>query len=190
MRKIEETKRCGWAYHTQEESDYHDRRWCRPVHDDVELFALLCLEGMQAGLSWALILRREQGIRDAFDGFDPAVVSEYDEGRIDRLMADDRIIRNRRKVEAVVNNARAFLRVVAEFGSFERFIWGFTDGQVIMHHPMSIEDIPAQDALSKRVSADLGKRGFRFVGPIITYSYLQAIGMVNDHLEDCLFKYA
>lgn len=188
MREARETGRCGWAYHTQEESDYHDRRWCKPVHDDGELFALLCLEGMQAGLSWALILKREKGIRDAFDGFDPAMVSAYGEEKTRQLMADERVIRNRRKIEAAISNAQAFLRVVCEFGSFDRYIWGFTGGRTVMHHPACIEDIPARDELSERVSVDLRKRGFKFVGPVIVYSYLQAIGMVNDHLEDCPFK--
>ena len=149
---------------------------------------MLVLEGMQAGVSWDIILRKEDHFRKAFDGFDPQTVAAYDEAKIGELMQDAGIIRNRRKIEAAVTNARAFLKVQEEFGSFDRYIWGFTDGQVIDHHLSDMKDMPAKDELSERVSRDLKKRGFKFVGPVIIYSYLQGIGVINDHWEYCDFR--
>ena len=183
------SQRCGWGDMGPEEIAYHDERWCRPVHDDRELFAMLCLEGKQAGLSWSLILKREQRIRAAFDGFDSAVVGEYDAAKVDELMGNGDIIRNRRKIEAVIGNARSFQKVVAEHGSFDNYIWCFTDGETLIHHPITASDVPTKSPLSESVSDDLRSRGFRFVGPVIIYSYLQAIGIVNDHLESCPWKY-
>lgn len=174
---------------TQEDIDYHDHRWCRPVHDDQELFAMLCLEGQQAGLSWALILKRERGIREAFDQFDPEKVALYSEEKMEQLREDPRIIRNRLKIRAAVSNARAFLKVQEEFGSFDRYIWSFTGGKVVMNHPKTLEEIPAKSPLSEKVSRDLVRRGFHFAGPVTVYSYLQGIGIINDHLESCPFKY-
>jgi DNA-3-methyladenine glycosylase I len=182
--------RCSWGYRIPEETAYHDHRWCRPVHDDRELFAMLCLEGKQAGLSWALILKRETALRRAFDGFDPEINARYDEEKLLALRENPAVIRNRAKIRAVSTNAAAFLRVQREEGSFDRYIWGFTGGKVIVHHPETMADIPARSELSERVSRDLQKRGFHFVGPVIIYSYLQAIGVINDHLESCPFKYA
>lgn len=180
---------CGWAGMSPAELAYHNERWCRPLHDDHELFAMLCLEGQQAGLSWSLIMKRESNIRAAFDDFDPEICAAYDEKKINALMENPDIIRNRLKILSVVKNARAFRKVQAEYGSFDRYIWGFTDGRVIMHHPKSMEEIPAKSALSEKISKDMKKRGFSFVGPVIIYSYLQAIGVINDHLENCPYKY-
>ena len=149
---------------------------------------MLVLEGMQAGVSWALILDKEENFRRAFDGFDPKIVAAYDEQKIASLMQDKGIIRNRKKIEAAIANARAFLRVQEEFGSFDAFIWGFTDGKTVDHHLSSVREMPAKDALSERISAELKRRGFRFVGPTIVYSYMQGIGIVNDHWEFCDFR--
>ena len=178
-----------WAVGDPLMEKYHDLRWCRPVHEDNELFAMLCLEGQQAGLSWSLIMKREPQIREAFDDFDLDLCASYDEEKIEALMANPAVIRNRLKIASVAKNARAFRKVQEEYGSFDRYIWGFTDGKIIMHHPHSMEEIPAKSPLSEAVSKDLKKRGFSFVGPVIIYSYLQAIGIINDHLESCLYKY-
>ncbi len=167
---------------------YHDTRWCKPEHRDQEQFAMLVLEGMQAGVSWNLILNKEENFRKAFDGFDPKIVAAYGEEKVEELMRDPGIIRNRNKIRAAISNARAFLKVQEEFGSFDRYIWGFTDGKVIDHHLKDIREMPAKDELSERVSADLKKRGFRFAGPTIIYSYLQAIGILNDHWEYCGYR--
>ncbi len=181
--------KCDWGFRTQEDIDYHDHRWCRVVHDDQEQFAMLCLEGMQAGLSWSIILKREKEIRRAFDQFDLNRILAYDEAKIAELKQNPNIIRHELKIRAVIKNAAAFRAVQEEFGSFDRYIWSFTDGQVIMHHPHHMEELPAENELSQRISRDLKKRGFSFVGPVIIYSYLQAIGIINDHLEGCPQKY-
>ena len=189
-----EKKRCDFGFGTRPDQisekylAYHDFRWCKPEHRDRELFAMLVLEGMQAGVSWNLILNKEENFRKAFDGFDPKVVAAYDDAKTEALMQDPGIIRNRRKVEAAVTNAQAFLKVQKEFGSFDKYIWGFTDGKVIDHHLLDVKDMPAKDALSERVSTDLKKRGFKFAGPTIVYSYLQGIGIINDHWEYCDFR--
>ena len=189
-----ERKRCGWSFGTDARGasgkmiQYHDTRWCKPEHRDRELFAMLVLEGMQAGVSWALILNREEAFREAFDGFDPETVASYGEAKIAELMRNGGIIRNRSKIRAAVTNARAFLKVQEEFGTFDRYIWSFTDGEVVDHHLEDVRDMPAKDALSERVSADLKRRGFKFVGPVIVYSYLQGIGVINDHWEHCDYR--
>ena len=189
-----EKKRCNFSfgatpYHvTDKFLEYHDTRWCKPEHRDQELFAMLILEGMQAGVSWNLILNKEDNFRRAFDGFDPRVVAVYNEAKLEELMQDAGIIRNRRKVSAAVTNAQAFLKVQEEFGSFDHYIWSFTNGEVVDHHLLDVKDMPAKDDLSERVSADLKKRGFKFVGPTIIYSYLQAIGVINDHWEYCDYR--
>ena len=181
-------KRCGWELSSEKMKAYHDNRWCKPEHDDRELFAMLILEGAQAGLSWATIINREENYREAFDRFDPKIVASYDGKKIEALMQNKGIIRNRRKIEAAVANAKAFLEVQKEFGSFDSYIWSFTDGEVIDHHLKRLEDMPATSELSEKVSRDLKKRGFRFVGPTIIYSYLQGIGIYNDHVEGCDFR--
>ncbi len=167
---------------------YHDTRWCKPEHRDGELFAMLVLEGMQAGVSWNLILKKEKNFRKAFDGFDPRTVAGYGEDKIEELMRDPGIIRNRQKLRSAVANAKAFLRVEEEFGSFDRYIWSFTDGKVVDHHLKDFKDMPAKDELSEKVSADLKRRGFTFVGPVTVYSYLQGIGVINDHLDYCAYR--
>lgn len=180
--------RCGWELSSEKMTAYHDLRWCKPEHRDQELFAMLILEGAQAGLSWATIINREENYRKAFDDFDPKKVAAYDEAKVEELMHNEGIIRNRRKIEAAVSNAKAFLKIQEEFGSFDAYIWGFTDGKFIDHHLKTLEEIPTTSELSEKVSKDLKKRGFRFVGPTIIYSYLQGIGVYNDHLESCDFR--
>ena len=189
-----EKKRCNFSFGTKEYQvsekfiQYHDTRWCKPEHRDQELFAMLVLEGMQAGVSWNLILNKEDNFRKAFDGFDPVIVAAYDEKKLEELMQDAGIIRNRQKLKSAISNAAAFLKVQEDFGSFDKYIWSFTDGKVIDHHLIDGKDMPAKDELSERVSADLKKRGFKFVGPTIIYSYLQGIGVINDHWEYCDYR--
>lgn len=167
---------------------YHDTRWCKCEHRDNELFAMLVLETMQAGVSWALILEKEEAFRTAFDNFDPQKVASYDEEKVAKLMQNAQIIRNRRKICSAISNAKAFLQVQKEFGSFDNFIWSFTGGKVVDHRLTNLADMPAQDQLSAAVSAELKKRGFTFVGPTIVYSYLQGIGVINDHQLDCDYR--
>jgi DNA-3-methyladenine glycosylase I len=164
---------------------YHDEEWGVPVHDDKRHFELLILEGAQAGLSWRTVLRKREGYRRAFAGFDPAVVACFGEGRIEALLEDPGIIRNRLKVQSAVRNARAFLRIQDEFGTFERFVWEYTDGVPRRNEWRSLSDIPAETGASRALSRDLKKRGFRFVGPTIMYAYMQAAGLVNDHVIGC-----
>lgn len=189
-----EKHRCPFSYWEKEGAKtdlvwkYHDERWCRPEHRDRELFAMLILEGMQAGVSWTLILKKEAAFRRDFDDFDPEKVAAYDDSKIEELMKDEGIIRNRAKIRAAVSNAQVFLDVQEEWGSFDAYIWHFTEGKVIDHRIEREEDTPARDALSEKVSKDLKKRGFKFVGPVIVYSYLQAIGVVNDHWIHCDFR--
>jgi len=189
-----EKKRCNFSFGTKEHhvSDkfllYHDTRWCKPEHRDQELYAMLVLEGMQAGVSWNLVLNKEDNFRKAFDGFDPKIVAAYDDAKLEELMQDAGIIRNRQKLKAAITNAQAFLNVQKEFGTFDKYIWSFTNGQVIDHHLLDGKDMPAKDELSERISADLKRRGFKFVGPTTIYSYLQGIGIVNDHWEYCEYR--
>lgn len=181
-------RRCDWGNTSARMRAYHDTRWGKPEHDDRELFAMLVLEGMQAGLSWATVLDKEDAFRTAFDGFDPKVVAAYGPEKVASLMRDASIVRNRRKIEAAISNARALLEVQDELGSFDAYVWGFTGGEAVDHHLARQDEMPAQSELSERVSRDLRRRGFRFVGPVITYSYLQAIGVINDHVEGCDFR--
>ncbi len=186
-------KRCDFSFGagrniSEKSLLYHDTRWCKPEHRDGELYAMLVLEGMQAGVSWNLILEKEENFRRAFDGFDPKKVANYDSRKVEELMQDRGIIRNRRKIEGAIKNARAFLKVQEEWGSFDAFIWSFTGGETVDHHLSDARQMPAKDALSERVSAELRRRGFCFVGPTIVYSYLQGIGVVNDHWEGCDFR--
>jgi len=164
---------------------YHDAEWGVPVHDDRTHFEFLVLEGAQAGLSWATVLKRREGYREAFAGFDPQKVARFTPGRVEKLLADPGIIRNRAKVAATVANARAFLAVQDEAGSFDAYIWGFVDGQPKVNRWRRIEQLPATSAESEALSKDLRRRGFRFVGPTIVYAHLQAAGLVNDHLVGC-----
>jgi DNA-3-methyladenine glycosylase I len=164
---------------------YHDEEWGVPLHDDRRLFEMLCLEGAQAGLSWITVLRKRENYRKAFDGLDPRKVARYDRRKIERLLNNEGIVRNRLKVEGTVKNAKAFLAVVGEFGSFDRYIWSFTGGKPIVNARRAMKDIPATTAEADKMSRDLKQRGFTFVGPTICYAFMQACGMVNDHLVSC-----
>lgn len=181
-------ERCGWAEGDPLLTTYHDTEWGVPLHDDRKLFEYLLLDSMQAGLSWLVILRKREGFRRAFDGFDPARIAEYGPSEIERLLADPGIVRNRRKVEAVIGNARRFLEVQREFGTFDRYIWQFTGGGTIVNAHASMEQVPARSPESDAMSRDLARRGFKFAGSTICYAFMQAAGMVNDHLTAC-FRY-
>jgi DNA-3-methyladenine glycosylase I len=171
-------------------TEYHDREWGVPSHDDRHLFEMLTLEGAQAGLSWATILNRREGYKRAFADFDPAKVAALTDKRLERLLADPGIIRNRLKVFGTRTNARAFLEVQREFGSFATYLWNWVDGTRVVHHPRTLGDLPATTELSDRISKDLKRRGFTFVGSTIVYSLLQSAGVVDDHLEGCPQKLA
>ena len=182
---MDEKCRCSWPGDMPLYVDYHDNEWGRPTHDDRELFELLVLEGAQAGLSWITILKKREAYREAFDGFDPAKVALYDEAKVEELMQNAGIVRNRLKINAAITNAKLFLDVVEEFGSFDAFLWGYVDGSPIVNRWCSEDEIPASTPLSDRISKDLKKRGFKFVGSTIVYAYMQSIGMVNDHVTGC-----
>jgi len=182
---MSEKTRCAWAASPQIYAEYHDNEWGRPVHDDHKLFEMLILEGAQAGLTWLTILKRRDNYRAAFDNFDPHKVAAYNDAKIQELLANEGIIRNRLKVNAAVTNARAFLKIVEEYGSFDKFIWGYVDGVPLKGSSITIEDYPATTELSDKISKDLKKRGFKFVGSTIIYAYMQAVGLVNDHMVDC-----
>lgn len=181
--------RCPWAADDPLYIAYHDREWGVPLHDDRALFEFLVLEGAQAGLSWLTILRKRENYRRAFDGFDPAAVARFDEARVAALLDDPGIIRNRLKINAAVGNARAFLKVQDEFGSFAAYMWAFVGGRPIVNRWESLRQVPAQTTESRALSQDLKRRGFSFVGPTIMYAHMQAVGMVNDHLVGC-FRHA
>ncbi len=180
-----EKGRCPWARGDDFYIQYHDEEWGVPAHDDRLLFEFLVLEGFQAGLSWHCVLKKRDNFRKAFDGFDARKVAKYGPKKVASLMRDVGIIRNRMKIEATVTNARAFLKVAAEFGSFDGYIWGFVDGKPIVNRLKGLRRMPAKTELAERISADLKARGFRFVGPTVVYSHMQATGMVNDHLTSC-----
>ena len=177
--------RCGWVGGIPIFEDYHDNEWGRPVHDDRQLFEMLILEGAQAGLTWLTILKRRESYRKAFDNFNPQVVAAYDDAKIQELLANEGIIRNRLKVNAAVTNARLFLEVTEKYGSFDNFIWSYVDYTPIINSPTKMVDIPATTPLSDKISKDLKKMGFKFVGSTIIYAFMQATGMVNDHTADC-----
>ena len=183
------TKRCGWPGNDPLMIEYHDREWGVPLHDDKTIFEFLVLEGAQAGLSWTTILRKREGYRDAFDGFDLRKIAGYGDADVARLLADAGIVRNRQKVASAISNAKAFLQVQDEFGSFDAYQWAFVDGKPIKNAWKSLDDIPATSAESEAMSKDLRARGFKFVGPTIVYAHMQAVGMVNDHMVDC-FRYS
>jgi DNA-3-methyladenine glycosylase I len=180
--------RCTWVGIEPLSIEYHDQEWGVPVHDDRKMFEFLILEGMQAGLSWMTILRKRDNFREAFDDFDPVKIAQYDQVKFEELMNNSGIIRNRRKIEAAAQNARAFLAVQAEFGSFDAYVWQFVGGKPKVNSWKTINEIPAQTEVSVILSKDLKKRGFNFVGPTIVYAHMQATGMVNDHTTDC-FRY-
>ena len=177
--------RCEWAGSDPLYLAYHDEEWGVPVHDDRRHYEMICLEGAQAGLSWITVLRKRDNYRAAFDKFDPTLVAGYDEDKVAELLANPGIVRNRLKVRAFIRNAQAFLRIQAEYGSFDAYIWRFVDGAPIVNHRQSLREIPALTPEAQAMSKDLAKRGFTFVGPTICYAYMQACGMVNDHEVSC-----
>ena len=181
-------ERCPWPGKDEMYIKYHDEEWGVPVHDDRKHFEFLVLEGAQAGLSWSTILKRRENYRKAYDNFDPAKVAKYDEAKVEKLLADAGIIRNRKKIESSINNAKLFLEVQKEFGSFDKYIWSFVDHKPVVNAWKTLAEIPATTELSDRISKDLKKRGFSFVGSTIIYAHIQAIGLVNDHLVSC-FRY-
>ncbi len=185
MPSVDEKKRCGWAGTDPLLIAYHDEEWGVPLHDDRALFEFLVLEGAQAGLSWTTILNKRKAYRRAFDRFDPRKVARYDQRKVAALLADAGIVRNRAKIESAIENAKAFLEVQKEFGSFDAYQWRFVDGRPVQHRWRAIREIPARTAQSDAMSKDLKQRGFTFVGPTIIYAHMQAVGMVNDHLRDC-----
>jgi len=176
--------RCGWAT-TPLSIAYHDTEWGVPVHDDLVLFEFLTLEGAQAGLSWETILKKRDAYREAFAEFDPAKVARFTPARVERLLQDPGIVRNRLKVESTLTNAKAFLAVQREFGSFDAYVWAFVSGAPIVNRRRTLKDLPARTPESDALSKDLSKRGFRFVGSTICYAFMQAVGLVDDHLMDC-----
>lgn len=184
---MEEIRRCDWAVKSRLEQEYHDKEWGIPVHDDKKLFKMLILEGKQAGLSWATILKKMDTLCEAFDDFDPAVLVTYDAAKIESLLQNDGIIRNRQKVNAVVSNAKAYFQLCAEVGSFEHYLWSFIDHKPIINSWTRIEEVPSSSLVSDAISRDLKKRGFKFVGTTTVYAFMQAAGMVNDHLTTCSF---
>lgn len=186
MQSSTEIQRCPWVpagdalYQC-----YHDEEWGIPVHDDRIHFEFLILEGAQAGLSWSTILKRRAGYRKAFANFDPKKVAQFDEAKMEELLHDEGIIRNRLKILSAVNNAKLFLEIQKEYGSFDRYIWQFVKGKTIHNHWKSLREIPSESEESRALSADLRKRGFKFVGPTVMYAHMQATGLVNDHTTDC-----
>ena len=182
-------QKCAWALASVLEERYHDLEWGVPVHDDRLLFEFLVLEGAQAGLSWSTILKKREGYRAAFDHFDVATVANYGEQKINTLLSNSEIVRNRLKVQSAISNAQAFLQIQQDFGSFNNYIWGFVDGRPVRNAWKTAADIPVTTPVSDLMSKDLKKRGFKFVGSTICYAYMQATGMVNDHLVDC-FRHA
>jgi len=178
-------KRCGWLTDDEAYIAYHDKEWGVPVHDDLRLFEMIVLEGAQAGLSWLTILKRRETYRKAYDGFDPLKISRWTNAKITRLLENPGIIRNRLKIEAAKTNAGAYLNIIQEFGSFESFIWSFVNGRPIQNSWRTLNEVPSETTASCAMSRELKLRGFKFVGPTICYAFMQAVGMVNDHIVDC-----
>mgnify|MGYP005838498197 CR=1 FL=1 len=185
---MEEQTRCGWSTSDSLYIKYHDEEWGVPLHDDRKLFEMLILEGAQAGLSWLTVLRKRENYRRAFDNFDPEKIARYDEDKIQELLQNPGIIRNKLKVRAAVTNAQAYLNVQKEYGSFDKYIWQFVNGKQIVNSFHELREIPAKTKESDAMSTDLLKRGFKFVGSTICYAHMQATGMVNDHVTSC-FRY-
>jgi DNA-3-methyladenine glycosylase I len=189
QQKMENKTRCGWCLSSDLYKEYHDKEWGVPVYDDPKLFEFLILETFQAGLSWITILNKRENFRKAFDNFDYQKIANYSEDKIQELLLDAGIIRNKLKVYSAVSNAQAFIKVQEEFGSFSKYIWQFTDGKPIDNKRQSLKEVPATSPLSDEISKDLKKRGFKFVGSTVVYAHMQATGMVNDHVEDCWRKH-
>lgn len=180
--------RCPWCEGDELYTRYHDEEWGTPVHDDRTLFEFMVLESAQAGLSWITILRKRENYRKAYDNFNPELVASYGEDKIRQLMDDPGIVRNKRKILSSINNAQRFIYVKREFGSFDSYIWGFTEGKQVINHWDTIEQVPCYSDLSNKISNDLKSRGFTFLGTKIVYSYLQAVGIIDDHIEECFRK--
>ena len=180
-----EQQRCEWGTSSALYIEYHDSEWGMPVHDERKLFEFLILEGAQAGLSWSTILNKRQAYIQAFDNFEPTKVASYDDAKVQELIANPGIVRNRLKIQAAIQNARSFLAVQDQFGSFDTYIWQFVDGKPILNSWKSLQEIPATTQESDAMSKELKKRGFTFVGSTICYAFMQAVGMVNDHIVDC-----
>ncbi|MFZ0442874.1 MAG: DNA-3-methyladenine glycosylase I [Methanobacterium sp.] len=177
--------RCPWAKNDPQMIEYHDREWGVPVHDDSLLFEFLILEGAQAGLSWTTILKKRENYRLAFDNFDPEKVSKYNDQKIEELVENSGIVRNKLKIRSAIVNAKLLLEIQREYGSFDNYVWKFVDGKPIQNKWKKMEDIPSSTLESENMSSDLKNRGFKFVGPTICYAFMQAVGIVNDHLIDC-----
>jgi DNA-3-methyladenine glycosylase I len=188
VEKYKMTTRCAWAGTDPLYVAYHDQEWGVPLHEDRLLFEFLILDGMQAGLSWAIILKKRDNFRRAFDNFDPFLIAAYDDAKVAALLADPGIVRNRLKVAAAIKNAQAFIEIQNEFGSFDAYLWQFVDGQPKINAWRAMSDIPTRSPESDAMSKDLARRGFKFVGSTICYAFMQAAGMVNDHTVDC-FRY-
>jgi DNA-3-methyladenine glycosylase I len=180
--------RCAWCGEEPLYIDYHDKEWGVPLRDDRKLFEMLVLEGAQAGLNWLTILKKREGYRRAFEQFDPEKIAAYDDGDINRLLKDSRIVRNRLKITAAITNARCFMQITEEVGSFSEYLWAYVGGKPTINSWKSLKEIPTQTTESEAMSKDLKKRGFNFVGPTICYAFMQAVGMVNDHTASC-FRY-
>ncbi len=185
---MENKTRCGWCLSSDLYKEYHDQEWGVPVYDDQKLFEFLLLETFQAGLSWITILNKRENFRNAFDNFDYTKIAHYSEDKIQELLLDAGIIRNKLKVYSAVTNAQNFIKIQEEFGSFSKYIWDFVDGKPIDNKRKSLREIPATTPLSDAISKDLKKRGFKFVGSTVVYAHMQATGIVNDHVEDCWTK--
>jgi DNA-3-methyladenine glycosylase I len=188
MKESSMKKRCEWVGDDRDLISYHDREWGVPLHDDHRLFEFLILEGAQAGLSWLTILKKRENYRLAFAGFDPSRIARYNEDKIQKLLQNAGIVRNNLKIRATIANARSFLKVQKQFGSFDEYIWRFVGGKPILNKWKSLAEIPAKSAESESISGDLKSRGFKFVGPTICYAFMQAVGMINDHTSKC-FRY-
>jgi len=185
MLAADQRTRCAWGTSDPLYVDYHDREWGVPIHDEPALFELLCLEGAQAGLAWITILRKRDAYRRAFDGFDPERVAAYGDAHVARLLADAGIVRNRAKINSVIGNARAYLRLSDAIGSFDHHLWAFVDGRPVQNQWRSMAQVPAETDASRAMSRELRRQGFSFVGPTIVYAFMQSAGMVNDHVVDC-----
>lgn len=181
-------KKCAWSTKVKIDEEYHDQEWGVPIYDDRLLFEFLILEGAQAGLSWTTILAKRENYRKAFDNFEAEKIIHYDAAKIESLLADPGIVRNKLKVNSVVTNAKVFLSIQEEYGSFSKYIWSFVDGKAIQNIWKSMEEVPAKTAISDHMSKSLKKKGFKFIGSTICYAFMQAVGMVNDHTVDC-FRY-
>ena len=180
--------RCGWCEKDDIYREYHDKEWGKPVYDDNIIFEFLVLESFQAGLSWHTILKKRENFRKAFDNFDYKRIALYDSQKVEELMINNGIVRNRLKILATINNAQKFMEIQKEFGSFSKYIWDFVDGKPIINHPKSLKDVSATSSISDTIAKDLKKRGFKFLGSTVVYAHMQATGMVNDHIADCFCK--